>query len=470
MKKRWLVFLLAFCVAGPAGPLSWAKDNNDNQGNNDNHGDGRDDGPQFPQNVSFTTLRDAANPANSLLLPFAIEGLTGDANGNLYTTGRQLDATKLCPVWKISVSGLNATRTTVGFIPNNPACGPSGITFDKAGNLYIADSASGGNVRKVTPAATGCASDDSTDPACSTIPVSTNYATNVPGANGLVFDQDGNLWTGDGVTGLGRVWKIGVGGGNCAPPTPTGCAEVFRIQPMRNGTALGGDITAPSPPANQPTQGVGRQANTFPHTAAGGNPQDLVANGLTIDRDGDMMVIDTARGALWRIKFDHNGNPQLRTGCDSTFTDNTLCLSHIFVAHPILEGGDGIALDVAGNVWVDANERQAVAVVTTDGRVIEVFRNPVNAAGFRNTGDTAEANKHILELPTSPFLTGRRFCTAQSDGNRRDNFPQAGGEINAGAPLAVPDPGKRAKISCMTDPQTGNLIQLDIPGLPLPVH
>jgi hypothetical protein len=238
---------------------------------------------------------------------------------------------------------------------------------------------------------------------------------------------------------------------------------------MRNGTALGGDITAPAPAAAG-TQGVGRQNNTFPHTVATGNPQDLVANGVAFDDDGDMFIIDTARGALWRIDFDRNGNPKLHTGCDSTFTDNTLCLDHVYVAHPVLEGGDGIALDVAGNVWVDANERQAVAVVTNDGRVIEVFRNPVNAAGFRNTGDTAAANTHILELPTSPFISGKRFCTAQSDGNRRDNFPQSGGEINAGAALANPDPGNRAKISCMTDATTGNLIQLDIPGLPLPVH
>ena len=72
-----------------------------------------------------------------------------------------------------------------------------------------------------------------------------------------------------------------------------------------------------------------------------------------------MFIIDTARGALWKIEFDLYGNLKSPTGCDTTFTPNTLCLSNVFVAHPILEGGDGIALDRLGNIWVDANERNA---------------------------------------------------------------------------------------------------------------
>ena len=184
--------------------------------------------------------------------------------------------------------------------------------------------------------------------------------------------------------------------------------------------------------------------------------QPLVANGLAFTKKGDLFNIDTARGALWKIEFDRHGNLKSPTGCDTTFTANTLCLSNIFVAHPILEGGDGIALDREGNIWVDANERNAVAVVTKEGKVIEVFRNPVNTAGLRNSADTADGNKHILEFPTSPFLTGKVFCTSQSDGNRRDNSPNTGGEI-------VPGSAILGKISCMDQ-------ELKIPGLPLPVR
>jgi len=50
-------------------------------------------------------------------------------------------------------------------------------------------------------------------------------------------------------------------------------------------------------------------------------------------------------------------------------------------------------------------------------------------------------------------LLGDKFCTANSDGNRRDNSPNAPGEIPAlGA----------GKISCMDQP-------LKIPGMRLPI-
>ena len=402
----------------------------------------------FPEPATFTT---------SAITPFAIEGLTGDDAGNLYTTGRQTDTAKKCPVWRITGS----SRVTVGFIPNqantpptSAPCNPSGITFDRSGNLYIADAATisgvSGFVWKVTPDPIGCASDDSSSLLCASIPVATAFASGVPGTNGLAFDRHGNLWTGDGTTGQGRVWKIDPSGGACEP-TFIGCVEAFRIQPKRNSTALGGDIAG---------DGVGRQARTFPpgtlaNTLGG---QDLVANGLAFNREGDLYIADTARGAIWKVEFEHYGDLKSgQTGCDTTFTSNTLCLDAVFVAHPYLEGTDGIALDRAGNIWNSANERNAIVVVTKHGRVVEIFRTPANAAGLRNSADTAAGNSRILEFPTSPFLLGKKFCTSNSDGDRRDNSPRAAGEINGGAGAA------RGKISCMDQ-------DLKIPGLPLPVH
>jgi sugar lactone lactonase YvrE len=401
--------------------------------------------PPYPTNVTFTTRATT---------PFAIEGLTMDATGNFYTTGRQPDTTKKCPVWRIGPSG---SRVSVGFIPNSPACNPSGIAFDSIGNLYIADAATGGKIWKVAPDASGCASDDSNSSICTSIASSpthsptTAFASGVPGTNGLAFDKSGNLWTGDGTTGLGRVWKIYGAGANCA--TATNCEEVFRIQPMNNSIAFEGDV---------PNPGVGRVNSTIqpPQTpVAPNNPQNLVANGLAFNTAGDLFVADTARGALWQVKFNTDGTLKSHLGCDETFHPNTLCLNHIFVADPRLEGVDGIALDINENIWASVNERNAIAIFGT-GVSAEVFRNPVNTNprdpnfGLRNS--SATDNGRILELPTSPFLLGNLFCTANSDGNRRDNSPNTAGEIGG-------TEADKGKISCMDQPLT-------YPGLPLPIQ
>jgi sugar lactone lactonase YvrE len=367
-----------------------------------------DDDARFPRNATFTTL---------ITTPLAIEGLTGDREGNLYTTGRAPTGTP-CPVWRINIS--SPALVVVGTIPNTAGCNPSGIAFDELGDLYVADGGVAATVWKLRPSA-------------STPPVATAFAAGVPGTNGLAFDGDGNLWTGDGTTGFGRVWKI----------TPAGSVEeMFRIQPMRNGADLGGDLAG---------RGVGRENRTVPLE----NAQNLVANGLAFDDDGDLYVADTARGAVWKVRLDRRGNVRNRMGCDTTFTPNTLCLDSVFVAHPYLEGTDGIALDRAGNIWNSANERNAIVVVSRHGEVSEVFRNPPNAAGLRNSADTPEGNARVLEFPTSPVLSGRTFCTANSDGNRRDNSPNSAGEIN--------QVDIRGKISCMDQ-------ALRIPGERLPVR
>ena len=142
------------------------------------------------------------------------------------------------------------------------------------------------------------------------------------------------------------------------------------------------------------------------------------------------------------------GSVRTRTGCDVTYTPNTLCLDAVFVAHPALEGADGIALDRAGNVWTAANERNALVVVTPRREVQEFLRSPAAAAtGLRNAGP--------LEFPTSPVLSGRRLCVTQSDGARRDNAPNDAGEVGPGTGFA-------AKIACLDAP-----VAIGGPALPV---
>ena len=361
---------------------------------------------------------DAAPQFSTLITtPLAIEGLTADDAGNLYTTGRAGANGSPCPVWRITRE--NPALVVVGFVPAPSAssqCAPSGLAFNGSGALFVTN---GSEIDVLVPSVTST-------------PMATTFVSGVPGTNGLTFDRDGNLWTGDGTTALGRVWRI----------SPAGTVtEIFRVQPMRNSTGLGGVVTG---------DGVGRQVRTFPPGTAANTlgAQDLVANGVEFNEEGDLLIADTARGAIWKAAFDSQGNVKNRTGCDETFTANTLCLDSIWVAHPLLEGIDGFALDRAGNVWAAANERNAIVFVKSDGSVEEVFRNPAGANHLRNAGP--------LELPTSPVLFEHSLCTASSDGNRRDNSPNSAGEIAPGAASV-------GKISCMDR-------RVPVPGLPLPIR
>jgi hypothetical protein len=347
--------------------------------------------------ASWTTVLKSSLP---------IEGLMGDDVGNLYVAAR--GGAPGCPVWRVeSAGGASQMPVTVGTVA--APCSPSGLTFDSAERLYITGvGAAGDQIAVLKP--------DAAAP-----PVATIFATGTPGANGLAFDRHGNLYASDGGTNLGRVFRVGPSGGTAT--------ELFRVPPMANSV------------------GVGRQNATLQPPLVP-NPQNIVANGLAFAQDGALLVADTARGALWRIEFDSVGNVVSPVGCDTTFTANTLCFDDVFVQHPFLDGADGIALDRAGNVWVDANERNAVAVVDRQGRVAEFFRNPVDGGSLRNQGP--------LEFPTSPFLSDRTLCTTSSDGNRRDNSPNSGGEVGPGK-------GFVGKISCADQ-------RLQVPGLPLPVH
>lgn len=366
--------------------------------------------------VTVTTL---------ITTPLVIEGLTNDDQGNLYTPGRATTAGQPCPVWRVPVE--NPSLTIVGLVPAPSAtgsCSPSGLAFGPDGKLYVTQT---DRIYRFTPNGT-------------TPPTAELWASNVPGTNGLAFDQRGFLWTGDGTTGVGRVWRIAPDG------TPR---EMFRIPAMTNDVPVAGST------------GVGRDVRTIPPGAIAVTPtsrnasntlgsQPLVANGVMVTRRGNLIVADSARGALWAVFLDRDGNVQSPVGCDTTYAPNTLCLDNVLVQHPSMEGADGITLDTAGGIWVDANERQAVVYVTPHYyEPIEVYRNPPDAT-------TQLRNKGPLETPTSPVLVGHKFCTANSDGNRRDNSPSTEGEIGGtGQP--------KGKISCFTD-------RINIPGLSLPVR
>ena len=354
LRKSWLWFAAALVAAGALTGLIASAGGGD----------------------SLARLGAAAHWTTVYKSPLAIEGLTGDDQGNLYVAQR--GGTIGCPVLRLRPPA--GAAVLVGTVP--APCSPSGLTFDAAGRLYVTGVGSTQDAIDVLT------------PNASLPPTATQFATGVPGANGIAFDKQGALWATDGTTALGRVWKV--------PPAGGAGVEMFRVPTM----------AAPN--------GVGRQVQTLQGTQTppvNPNTQAIVANG---------------------IAFSKNGSSVSELGCDTAYPANALCSDSLLVEHPQLEGADGLVLDESGDIWVAGNERNAITVVERSGRIVEFFRNPPDATtGLRNAGP--------LETPTSPMFLDHVLCVTQSDGNRRDNSPNSAGEVGPGT-------GFLGKVSCLEGP------------------
>jgi len=182
------------------------------------------------------------------------------------------------------------------------------------------------------------------------------FATGTPGANGIAFDRQGNLFVSGGASGI--IYRVGPGGG-----------------------------------AAQTAAQIERSTRTLPD---GKTQQAIVANGIEFDANGVLHVADTSRGAIWKVVIGADGKggtPQL------------------LVQASLLEGADGIAFDRRGNVWVAANELNAIVLVTPVGMLRQIARN---------------ASQGPLEFPSALVFVGDVAYVANFDVPRRDNMDANG--------------------------------------------
>jgi sugar lactone lactonase YvrE len=183
------------------------------------------------------------------------------------------------------------------------------------------------------------------------------FAVETEGANGIAFDKNDNLYVTGGRN--GRIYRTGPEGGR---------AQVLAQIPL--------------------------------HTRAlpdGKTEQAVTANGIVFDKSGTMLYIaDTARGAIWKLAIGADG----KAGQPSLMTQSVL-----------LEGADGPAFDHLGNLWVAANERNAVVLVQPDGKVFDVHKND---------------SKGPLEFPTSVVFVDATAYVSNFDTPRRDNLAADG--------------------------------------------
>jgi sugar lactone lactonase YvrE len=229
-----------------------------------------------------------------------VESITADKEGRLYlpdrVTGNILrvdpKAPKAVVVGRIEAREIKEKKVNAD---------PSGIAFNPQGDLFIAVAPFSEVVRiqagELNPAKPGTA-----------------------GANGMVFDRQGNLFISGGASGI--VYRVGPNGG-----------------------------------AAQPAAQIEKHSRTLPD---GKTQQATVANGLEIDSKGVLHIADTARGAIWKVTIGADG----KGGKPALLSQD-----------PLLEGADSLAFDRNGILWVAANERNALVTVTAESRVGEVAKN-----------------------------------------------------------------------------------------------
>ncbi|MEO6456875.1 MAG: SMP-30/gluconolactonase/LRE family protein, partial [Chloroflexia bacterium] len=195
------------------------------------------------------------------------------------------------------------------------------------------------------------------------------FATGVTGANGLAFDTSGRLYVSGGAS--GNIYIV----------ASTGVT----------GTFASGFISE-------------RQ------------DQRISTNGLAFWTDGMLYSSNTGTGSIDRIGVN---------------ADGTVGQVQQFVKDPLLLGADGITFASNGDLYVAANERNAIVRVTPQGQVSDVAAN---------------GNSGPLEFPASPSFSGNALYASNFDIARGANSPNTPG---IGASLAR--------------------VEVGVTGLPLPV-
>jgi sugar lactone lactonase YvrE len=128
-----------------------------------------------------------------------LTGLAVDASGNVYAALNDVAGTR--GLWRISRTGAAALVTAL------PAAGLlNGLAFDKRGHLYVSDSLAG-KIYRVSH--DGSVTDWSTDPLLKGLtPTSCGSFPSAGGANGVSFDRHGDMFVAN--TTIGAVVRIPV--------------------------------------------------------------------------------------------------------------------------------------------------------------------------------------------------------------------------------------------------------------------
>lgn len=186
------------------------------------------------------------------------------------------------------------------------------------------------------------------------------FAAGVAGANGLAFDGAGNLYVSGGAT--GRIYAVS-----------TSAVTRTLVSGLSSDRA----------------------------------EQRISANGLAFGPDGKLYSSNTGSGGIDRI---------------TVLPDGGVGTIERVATSPLLYGADGITFAANGDLYVAANERNAIVRVTPGGEVSDVASN---------------TNAGPLEFPASPAFAGDALYASNFDVERGANAPAAPGVGASIARIAV---------------------------------
>jgi sugar lactone lactonase YvrE len=279
---------------------------------------------------------------------------------------------------------------------------PEGIAADTHGRIY----ASSGNLGATSGPANICVLDRH-GTIVDLISVAPATTTGVAKLLGMLFVPGEGLYVAD--IGGGRVIQV-----NVATHAVTLVASGFQAPNAIARDRLGNLWVSDSVPGTitKIVPGVGATVYAYATELAprpGEFPQ-FGANGVAFDRDETFLyVAETSRDQIYRIHY-------------SNGTLGTIELFAQGVTGGALDGADGIAFDVKGNLYVCSNQSDEIAVLNPAGQVV---------AQYRGTGaDTLSAPASIVFAGRTAYVTNLAVFHGGA-GQKLSTFTAA----HAGAPL-----------------------------------
>ena len=285
--------------------------------------------------------------------------------------------------------------------------GPTGIAFDKAGNLYIAER-NNHDVRKVTPSGIITTVVGNGNAVYGGDGGAAIYAS-INSPTGLAFDKDGNLYIAD--KGNCRVRKVDVNG-IITTIAGNGIDSLKRDGVMATSSGIGypeniavdevGNLFI----ANYGSDYYNNNANpSIRKVDINGKISTILNNGSS-NGSNNPITIDTA-GNLYYVystsiyKRKTNGETIILAGSSSQYYSNTndgisslsMNLYYSFIR--------GLSIDKLGNIYFTENNYQTIRKVGTNG----VINYVVGRSGYSYWGNNSDGNYALNVSLNNPYAT-----------------------------------------------------------------